>query len=75
LTKIEGISTPEAQKQADSVKKAYIEDISYLKTLKKEVTEVEKPPLKEGIERITFGDVLIQLPRDVKSIERAKKKS
>lgn len=76
LSKIEGISVPESKNKEENVRKAYIGDMSYIKSLKKLGEEEKLPPEvppKEGLERISFGDVIVQVPRDPKAIDRAKK--
>lgn len=82
VQKITGIDPLEARNVADSLRKAYLDDISHIKP-EKEVSkmpqdqdegkiEIDKAKLPEGIEQLTLGaNIKVWLPKDDK--ESAKK--
>lgn len=73
LQKITGLDPLEAQKHADSVRKAYLADIRYYKPEKEDIDgddEVDndaidtKIAIPIGLEEFRFGDIRIWLPKE-----------
>lgn len=80
LAKITGLEPPEAQRLAEMVRKAYLDDVKYLKpkeTLKEGFAvqpsklEVGRPSITipEGFTKIETEDFIVSVRRDLESIE------